>query len=297
MNISYFYTFIVVVEKGSFSEAAKALSLTQPAITFQVQALERHFKETLMERSGGKIMLTPAGQVFLKYARSIVDDYHAIKDEIDKMQQEVTGRLKLESSTIPGEYILPKLVGSFMARYPMVDVSLAISDSEKVLVHVKSGEADLGFIGTPPEEGDGSLTVQPFAEDELVLVVPPEHPLAASDKVRITDVLNEQWLLRERGSGTRATFIDALTKAGLSESDLATGMELTSNQAILGAVEAGMGVSVLSKWAAERGASTGAVKALRISDLDLTRRLYLVYLKERSRSKAQEAFIELALAV
>lgn len=296
MNISYFLTFIVVVEKGRFSEAAKALDLSQPAISFQIQALERHFGETLMERSGGKITLTPAGEIFLDYAKRIVAAYQELHGKIEKISADVTGRLVLEASTIPGEYILPRLIGEFMSRYPIVDVSLAITDSGQVVEHVLDRKVDIGFTGARPASESGRLVFSEFADDELVVVVPTGHPLGRRKSVTIREILHQPWLMREQGSGTRRTFAAALQRAGLSEKDLSIGMELGSNQAILGAVESNLGVSVLSRWAAERAAQVGAVNIVRVSDLDLKRRLYLVYDGERPLSRAQNAFLEIALA-
>ncbi len=297
MNISYFKTFIIVVEKGRFSDAAKTLGLSQPAISFQIQALERHFKDTLMERSSGHVILTPTGEVFLKFAKKIIDEYDELHLQIEKMSRDVTGRLVLEASTIPGEYIVPKIIGQFSKRFPIVDVSMTISDSKIVIDHILDRSIDIGFIGALPTKKHPHLKSIDYVADELVVVVPPDHPLGTKKSVRIRESLSQPWVLRESGSGTRKTFTQALEKAGLSEQDLTVGMELSSNQAILSAVEAGLGISILSKWVANKAQEVKTVKVLPVADLDLNRRLYMVYNDERQITRPQEAFIKVALTL
>ncbi len=292
MNLSYFKTFTVVVNTGRFSEAAKVLRLTQPAISFQIQALEKRYGETLLERSGGQLSLTPAGEIFLDYARRIVDLNDELHTRIEKVKEDVSGRLSLEASTIPGEYVLPKLIGRFLSEYPAVDVSLSISDTDEVIDHILERQIDIGFTGARPKSKAKKLRFTEFIKDELVVVTPPGDPYASRKQVKIKDIVDRPWVLRESGSGTRKTFAAALKKAGLSEKDLKHRMELASNQAILAAVEAGLGISVISRWAAQGAAKAGAIGLVKISDIDLTRNLFLVYDADKPLSRAEETFID-----
>jgi DNA-binding transcriptional LysR family regulator len=292
MNLNYFKTFTVVVNTGRFSEAAKVLKLTQPAISFQIQALEKQYGETLLERSGGQLGLTPAGEIFLEYARRIVDLNDELERRIERIREDVSGHLSLEASTIPGEYVLPKVIGRFISEYPAVDVSLSISDTTEVIDHILDRKIDIGFTGALPASKAKRLKFTEFIKDELVIVTPPTYPQAARKQVKIREIMSQPWVLRESGSGTRKTFATALKKAGLSERDLTHKMELASNQAILAAVEAGLGISVISRWAAQSAAKAGAVGMLRISDMDLTRNLYLVYDADKPMSRAEETFID-----
>jgi DNA-binding transcriptional LysR family regulator len=294
MNINYFKTFVTVVEEGSFSEAARLLKLSQPAISFQIQALEKHFAEPLLDRTGARIEPTAAGKVFLRFARKIVSLNQDLEEAIDQLREAVRGQLTLEASTIPGEHVVPKILGKFIERFPQIDLSLEISDTGKVIERIAEHRVDIGFVGAQPPKRFKNLKVERFATDTLVLVLPRDHPLATKSKVSIRDILDQPFILREEGSGTRRTFEQALKQAELSLDDLKIAMALGSNQAILAAVEAGLGVSVLSKWAVEKAEKLETVKTASVSDLDLKRDLYLVYNVGRPLSRAQQAFLELA---
>lgn len=294
MNINYFKTFVTVVEEGSFSEAAKLLKLSQPAISFQIQALEKHFAESLLDRTGARIEPTPAGKVFLRFARKIVSLNQELEEAIDQLRETARGELTLEASTIPGEYVVPKILGKFRERFPQIELSLEISDTGKVIERIAEHRVDIGFVGDQPPKRFKNLKVESFATDTLVLVLPKDHPLSTKDKVNIRDILDQPFILREEGSGTRRTFEKALKKAELSLDDLNVTMELGSNQAIIAAVEASLGVSVLSKWAVEKAEKLGTVRTAPIIDLDLKRDLYLVYNAGRPLSRPQQAFLELS---
>ena len=294
MNINYFKTFVTVVEEKSFSEAAKILKISQPAISFQIQSLEKHFGEALLDRSGAKIELTPAGKIFLDYAKKIVNLNQSLEDSIDQLRVAVRGELKLEASTIPGEYVVPKILGKFKQKYPLVEISLEISDTGKVIQKILDHRIDIGFIGALPPKKFKNIKATRFATDQLVLVLPKNHPFGTRKSVNIRDLLDQPFVLREEGSGTRETFETALNKKRLDLNDFNVVMELGSNQAILSAVEAGLGVSVLSAWAAEKAQKLEEVESVSISDLELKRDLYLIYDTGRPQSRPQKAFLEIA---
>lgn len=297
MNINYFKTFVTVVEEKSFSEAAKILKISQPAISFQIQSLEKRFGEALLDRSGVKIELTSAGKVFLDYARKIVNLNQNLEDAIDQLRETVRGELKLEASTIPGEYVVPKILGRFKERYPLVEISLEISDTGKVIQKTFDHRIDIGFIGALPPKKFKNIKATKFATDRLVLVLPKDHSLSTKKPISIRDLLDQPFILREEDSGTRRTFEKALKKKRLNLNDFKVVMELGSNQAILSAVEAGLGVSVLSAWAAEKTQKLGEVESASISDLELERDLYIIYDIGRPQSHPQKAFLEIASEV
>lgn len=293
MNISYLNTFITVVEAGSFSAAARALGISQPAVSFQVQALEKELGAVLLERRGAGLALTAAGETMLIAAGRIVKNYEELVLSVNTARDKVTGHLVLEASTIPGEYIVPGLIGAFKERYPQVDVTLNISDSVEVVRHVFARAADVGFTGALPDKSVKGLETSVLAEDNLMLIVPFSHALAGKKSTPIKAVLDQTFVMREPGSGTRKTFERALKKAGLKASDIKVSMELDSNQAVVSAVEANLGIAVISSWPALKAAKLGSVAALVVSDLNMKRNLYAIYDSGRPETPLRRAFLSL----
>jgi molybdate transport repressor ModE-like protein len=293
MNISYLNTFITVVEAGSFSAAARHLNLSQPAVSFQVQALEKELGAVLLERRGAGLALTAAGETVLVAAGRIVKNYEELILSVNSARDMVTGRLILEASTIPGEYIVPGLIGSFKEKYPKVDVTMNISDSGEVVRQVFARAADVGFTGALPDKSVKGLKTAVLAEDTLVLVAPATHALAGKKSTPIKAVLDQTFIMREPGSGTRKTFERALKAAGLKPGDIKISMELDSNQAVLSAVEANLGIAVISSWPAMKAAKLGAVSVLTVSDLNLKRDLYAIYDSARPETPLRRAFLAL----
>jgi molybdate transport repressor ModE-like protein len=293
MNISYLNTFITVVEAGSFSAAARSLGISQPAVSFQVQALEKELGAALIERRGAGLALTAAGETMLIAAGRIVKNYEELVLSVNTARDKVTGHLVLEASTIPGEYIVPGLIGAFKEKYPLVDVTLNISDSVDVVRHVFSRAADVGFTGALPEKSVKGLESQVLAEDDLMLIVPASHTLAGKKSTPIKAVIGQTFVMREPGSGTRKTFEKALKKAGLKSGDIKVSMELDSNQAVISAVEANLGLAVISSWPAMKAAKLGGVTALKISDLNLKRDLFAIYDSGRPETPLRRAFLSL----
>lgn len=293
MNISYLNTFITVVEAGSFSAAARALGISQPAVSFQVQALEKELGAVLLERRGAGLALTAAGETMLIAAGRIVKNYEELVLSVNTARDKVTGHLVLEASTIPGEYIVPGLIGAFKERYPQVDVTLNISDSVEVVRQVFARAADVGFTGALPDKSVKGLETSVLAEDNLMLIVPVSHALAGKKSTPIKAVLDQTFVMREPGSGTRKTFERALKKAGLKAADIKVSMELDSNQAVVSAVEANLGIAVISSWPALKAAKLGAVAALTVSDLNMKRDLYAIYDSGRPETPLRRAFLSL----
>lgn len=294
MNINYFRTFITVVEKRSFSEAAKTLSLSQPAISFQIQSIEKEYGQILLDRSGLRVQLTEAGKIFYSYARQILKLNGALSESIDELQGVVRGHLALGASTIPGEYIVPKILGQFIKKFSDVEPELEISDTAEILTKIREHEIDIGFIGALPDSNN--LQVEKFVTDELILIMPPNHPLASKGKVKIEDILKEPFILREIGSGTRKTIKETLEKAKIQLENLNEIMDLGSTQAVLSGVEAGLGISIISKFAAEKALALGTVNTVPFKNISFSRDLFLVYDKKRFLTRTQKEFIKFALS-
>lgn len=288
VNISQLKTFVAVVEHGSFSEAGRALGISQPAVTMQVQALEADIGVTLLDRGYRRVELTEAGRVLLPHARDVISQLEVARDAIDSLGDTVSGRLTIAASTTPGQYLLPRLLGRFHKVNPAVGVTLRVYDSAEVVEHVEAGEADVGMTGA--EVSGAKVTFEAHGSDELVLIAPAGHPLAARERVRIADLTAEPFIVREPGSGTRIAAEEAIRRAGVDPAELRVVMELGTNEAIVSAVEGGMGLGIVSRLVADKALALGTVSLVAEAGFPLCRPLFLV-LPRRTLTRASAAFV------
>ncbi len=289
MNFDYLRTFLTVAEKKSFSKAAEKLKLSQPAISFQIKALEKKYGQPLIDRSTQYLSLTLAGEILLTKAKKILEIEEELEAEISSLSKEIKGQLIIGASTIPGEYILPSLVSIFKKRHPKVKILIEIGDSLEIIKKLLEQEIDLGFVGTTFP--NPQISFKEFLPDELVLITPPKHPLTRKKSVSLEEAIKFPFLIREAGSGTLKTFEQALKKQGLSLKDLNVVIELGSTQAILTAVEAGLGLSVVSRWAARTAALSNLIAVVPLKKA-IKRDIFLVFRTKTSLNQAQKAFID-----
>lgn len=289
MNISQLRTFLMVVEHGSFSAAARAMHLSQPAVTMQVQSLESDVGATLLDRQYRKVEPTEAGRALIPFAERVLEDVERARDEISAMSGVVTGRLQLSASTTPGQYVLPRLLGSFLALNPEVTVSLSVADSSQVVDAVASGEASLGMTGA--EVRGAKVHFERMGSDDLVLIAPAGHPLAGIAGVAISRVVETPFIMREQGSGTRFVTEDMLQGAGIDPGDLNVVMELGTSEAIVSAVEGGLGVAVVSMYVAEKAIELGTVTRLDCGYFPVSRPFYAV-ISRGTPTRAADAFLD-----
>jgi len=285
MNINQLRAFVSIVEKGTFSAAARAMGVSQPAVSLQIQSLEEYVGVDLLDRRTKKVQLTEAGKLFYPTALQIVSQIDNVQHQLEELGESVKGRLSVGGSTIPGEYVLPKLLGRFRKQYPEVTVTLKIGDTSEIAEQVISGELQVGLIGA--KFGAGQLNARPFLHDELVFIVPVDHELAQKRAVTLADLSEVEFIIRERGSGTRQTIENYLTKHGLSLDEFNIVMELGSSEAVVNAVSAGLGTSFVSKWAAERSLKLGELVTVKLPGPPIARDLYLVVSKHAPTRSAQ----------
>ncbi len=288
MNISQLRAFIAVVDLGSFSGAAKTTGLSQPAVTMQIQGLESDLGATLLERRYRKVELTEAGRALLPYARRVMSELEGARSEIERLSDTVGGHLELAVSTTPGQYILPRLLGSFLRAYPDASVSLRVYDSADVVERVESGEAHLGMTGA--RISGPKVEYEEMGTDRLLMICPHDSPLAGRSGVPLDEVVEHPFIVRETGSGTRIVFEDALRAAGIDPSDLQVVMELGTSEAIVNAVEGGMGVGVVSHWMADKALALGTVALVNAPGFPVTRPFYTV-MPRGARPRAADALI------
>ena len=283
--------FITVADKKNFSKAAKALSLTQPAVSFQIQTLEQYYQTMLFDRVNRHVKLTAAGELLLDYAIHM----NNLQAELERNMQQLTGHVKGElligASTTIGEYILPYVVGSFKQDYPDVNVTIQIMNTKEISSAVESKTFDLGIIEGPLEQSD-VIEAHKFLEDELVLAIPSDHPFAKKESITLEELKELPYITREPGSGSRLIFEQALIDADIDIEDLNIVMELGSTTSIKSAIMGGLGVSTISKWAVQDLVKAGKVAALNVQGLTLKRSFHIILNQEKFHSEATGKFLD-----
>ncbi len=283
--------FHAVAKHLSFTKAADALFMTQPAVTFQVRQLEEHYNVRLFERGPGPISLTDAGRVVFEYAERIL----ALSSELDARMKDMTGvlagPLRIGASTTIADYLLPQILGEFAAKVPAVVPRLIVANSESVQNDIAENSLDVGFI-----EGESSLpslVAEVCAEDELQLVCAPSHPLAGRSAITADLLPQYPYVSREPGSGTREVADHYLQKAGSAADSLHPAMELGSPEALKGLVATGFGFTVMSRATVVKETKLGLLVAIPFSP-PMTRKLTVVYPKGKFHSKLLASFLAFA---
>jgi DNA-binding transcriptional LysR family regulator len=283
--------FHAVAKHLSFTKAAEALLMTQPAVTFQVKQLEEHFNTRLFERGHGRIALTPAGQVALEYAEKILSLSAELDLRLKDMTGEIAGPLLVGASTTVAEFLLPQVLGHFKSKYPRVQPRLIVANSETVENRVAEHTLDIGFIESASHRED--LAIDVCCEDELQAVCAPSHPLARLKNAAPKQMLQYPFISRESGSGTREVIDQYLQKAGIPLESLNVVMELGSPEALKGLVATGLGFTILSTATISKETRLGQLVRIPLSPR-LIRKLSVVYPKERFRSRLIDSFVQFA---
>ena len=283
--------FHTVAKLLSFTKAAESLHMTQPAVTFQVRQLEEQFNTRLFDRTHNRISLTEAGQVVYTHAGKIFELYGQMENAVREITGEISGTLTLGASTTIAEYMLPALLGNFRAEYPDINIQLKVSNTDGIVSMIENNEIDLGVVEAPVH--NKNLVVEKCREDHLVCVVPPNHPLAGKDTASLSDITDYPYICREEGSGTREVINEYLDSHGVSESDLKYSMELGSPEAIKGAVEAGMGISIVSIATIVKELELKTLTAVNLEPA-LTRPFSFVYKKQKFRVQVMEELLKFA---
>ncbi|MEW8431949.1 MAG: LysR family transcriptional regulator [gamma proteobacterium symbiont of Ctena orbiculata] len=282
--------FHTVARLLSFTKAAETLHMTQPAVTFQVRQLEEYFNTRLFDRTHNLISLTEAGERVYEYADRIFDLYADMENSVREMTGEIRGALTIGASTTIAEYMLPALLGDFGARFPEVTIHLRVSNSDGIVSMVENNTIDLGVVEAPV--GNKNLVVEMCREDHLVAIVPPNHDLAELESVEIGRLIEYPFICREEGSGTREV-INEYLETNSCDSALNISMELGSPEAVKGAVEAGMGVSVVSRATIQKELKLDTLRAINLEP-KLERPFSFVHQKQKFRLRAMEELLDFA---
>jgi LysR family transcriptional regulator, low CO2-responsive transcriptional regulator len=290
-RLTHLETFVKAAEAGNFTAAARALGLTQAAVSQRVQALEQLLGVPLFDRQGGRVELTEAGHRLHGYAQRILALHAEAIAELTGRQAPLTGELSLAASSIPGEHLLPDLLAKFRERHPHVQVRATVGDTRQVLHQVEHGEAHLGLVGGKAD--NPHLEFRCFACDRLALLTPATPAWRRRKRVPLDLLCEQPLILREAGSGSRWCLEQALGRAGKSLGDLHVALELGSNEAIKEAVLRGLGLAVLSTHAVHKEVEAGQLHALQVVGLDLTREMFVVWDRRRALPIPARLFLDL----
>ncbi|GMQ91642.1 MAG: selenium metabolism-associated LysR family transcriptional regulator [Gammaproteobacteria bacterium] len=283
--------FHTVARLLSFTKAAETLHMTQPAVTFQIRQLEEYFNTRLFDRTHNRISLTEAGLRVFEYAEKIIVLYGEMDNRVRELTGDVGGILMIGASTTIAEYVLPNLLGEFKDRCPGVQIRLKVSNSMGVVHMIEDNSVDVGIVESPVT--NKNLIVEVCWHDHLVFICPPQHPLAKKSVVSVTDLADLPYVCREEGSGTREVISDYLQKNSEQPGQLNISMELGSPEAIKGAVEANLGVSIVSRATVRKEVRLGTLVALPLSPA-LERPFSIVHQRQKFRLRAMDEFMEFA---
>jgi len=283
--------FHTVARLLSFTKAADTLHMTQPAVTFQVRQLEEQFNTRLFDRTHNRISLTDAGSRVYEFSGRIFELYSEMENAVKDMTGDISGILMIGASTTIAEYMLPALLGDFKKKYPDVNVQLKVSNSDGIVHMVENNVIDLGVVESPVM--NKNLVVEMCRMDELVAVVSPSHHLAERGVIGISDLLEYPYICREEGSGTREVIADYMDGLGVVPGQVHLSMELGSPESIKGAVEAGMGVSIVSLATIQKELKLGTLVKLRLEPA-LERPFSFVHQKQKFRHRAMDELLDFA---
>jgi len=283
--------FQTVARLLSFTKAAEELHMTQPAVTFQVRQLEEQFNTRLFDRTHNRISLTDAGKRVYECADRIFELYAEMDNAVRELTGDISGVLILGASTTVAEYMLPALLGDFKDKNPEVTIRLKVANTDGIVSMVENNTIDLGIVEAPVN--NKNLVVDKCRMDQLVVIVPPSHQLAKEKTITLEALIQHPFICREEGSGTREVMIEHMNGEGLNTRDLNVAMELGSLEAIKGAVEAGMGVSILSRATISKELKLGSLVAINL-DPPINRPFSFVHQKQKFRVRAMEELLSFA---
>lgn len=282
-----------IATEGSFKRAADSLYVSQPAVSLQVQNLERQLDVPLFDRGGRRAQLTEAGHLLLSYGEKILSLCEETCRAIEDLQNLQGGTLIVGASQTTGTYLLPRMIGLFRQSYPEVSVQLHVHSTRRTSWSVANGQVDLAIIGGEvPTELQDSLVTVPYAEDELALILPVFHPLAQAEVIQRDDLYKLQFIALDSQSTIRKVIDQVLTRCGIETRRLRIEMELNTIEAIKNAVQAGLGAAFVSVSAIEKELEMGTLHRARTEDVVIQRTLSVIFNPNRYRSKAADAFIQ-----
>ena len=288
MNLNQLKIFYLAAKKKNLSLAAEELFITQPAVTKGIQRLQEFYDMKFVDHIGKQLVLTDAGEVLYEIAEKIFELESKAEESIRDFQQRKRGRIRILSSESFGDYYLPRIIIPFSKAYPLVRIRMNILPTEQVIEHTATLNNDLGFISYPVEHK--KLLVKEILEDELVIITPPNHPLARHKGLSPRHLEDQILIMHETGSAPRKAFENYIRK---NELEVEVHLELSSNRAIKHAVEDGLGIALISRKVANEEIVNKRLIAIPLSDPSMTRRFYMVHHKDKYLSESLQNFMEM----
>jgi DNA-binding transcriptional LysR family regulator len=288
LNLHELAVFLAAAEHGNFSEAGRQLHLSQPAISQTMDNLEKRFGMKLFMRQGRRFCLTEAGQVLRPIAQELLSAAQRLDETMASLHGEVTGEINVGCSTVTGKYLLPGLIARFRSQFPKVRVNVHLSSREAALDELLQGQISIGVFSKLYEHRD--LMYKDFYMDNVILIAPADHSWAYSRSIKPEDLLDEPILIQETAAGTREVFLEGLHQCNISPDMLTIAMILGNTEAIVMAVEEGLGVAFVSRLAAARSLESGRVAEINIEGIQLCRNIYLLRNRRIPSTRAQDAF-------
>lgn len=289
MDLWQLNIFCNVIELKSFSKAGKAIHLSQPTISSHIRDLENYFNCRLIDRLGKEAVPTKAGNLLYTHAKKILAMKETAEAAMAEFHGSIKGRIKIGGSTIPGGYILPGLIGSFVSKHSEVKISLVIHDTSQVIDKIIDGEVEFGMVGA--KTMDKRITQVPVIKDEMCVVIPKGHKWFNKKELDIRDIKKEPFIIREPGSGTRKSLVEKLEEQKIHLDDFNIIAELGNASAIIQGIKSKIGISILSSMAVEEDCKNGTLKAIPIKGIDLSRQFYFTRHKDRTPSPLMKAFV------
>ncbi|MFZ5944599.1 MAG: selenium metabolism-associated LysR family transcriptional regulator [Bacillota bacterium] len=289
MNRHHLELFKVVAEKKNFSQASEILHISQPAISQQIHWLEEHLGVKLFNRTTRKVSLTDEGKLLYQYALQISSLFNEAEKTLSEQSGVVKGSLTIGASQTIGEYFLPKFIGGFKEMYSQVQIIIDVFNTQHIIRDILEQTLDLGLVEGAVNNDE--LVIKPFMDDELLVIVNPKHPLAAQKTINFDQLTCFPFILREKGSGTRQIMESTFSNAGLDPDSLSVILELGSTEAVKSAVEANLGISILSVKTVQKELQFNILKAIPITGLQLLRKFYVITNPKRHKTPAMEHFL------
>jgi DNA-binding transcriptional LysR family regulator len=293
MDLHRLEVFCKVYEMKSFSRGGKACLLSQPTVSEHIRYLETVLDVQLFDRLGRQVVPTRAGEILYGYARRMLNLRQEATRALELYRGKMSGELELGGSTIPGQYILPSLIGKFKRSFADIKTKLVIADTMHITNMVLEGSLELGVVGAKIK--NSKLEYHRLFDDELVLAISARHRWAKRSSISLDELVDAPFIMREQGSGTRMMMLRLLEQAGFDPQRLNVVAEMGSTDAIRQAIKAEVGVSILSRRAIADELNFQQILKIPIGDLFFTRHFYLVTHKKRSRSPLGQAFVDFLL--
>ncbi|MCP3873552.1 MAG: LysR family transcriptional regulator [Desulfobacteraceae bacterium] len=290
MDLWQLQIFVSVVDKKSFSKASEAINLSQPTVSSHIKDLEDYYNCRLLDRLGKITEPTKAGLLLYQYAKKLLSLRDQAENTLHDFLGKAKGNLLIGGSTIPSGYILPKLIGPFSKQFPDICIKLTAGDTMQIGQTILNGEIEVGIVGAKID--DSKVKQEKLISDKMKLIIPSNHTWAGRTSVDVSELFKENFIAREKGSGTWKSILNSLDDAGFDSKDLNTTITMGNTVSVIQGILNHIGISILSTIAVQDDIKKGHLKALSINGLDLDRFFYLTTSKKRTLSPICKKFIK-----